>query len=171
MKSLPKVKSLSLAVGLAFAMSTGVANADTTVNAGQLGATPYTGYFFYSPGTTFHDIINFNIATPSVLSVTAINVSNLTTFDISGLTGKLFDSSNHQIGMFSSPTSSFSTILGVDNNYHFDFSGNVTGSVAGMYTFSLGAVSAPVPEPGTYAMFLAALGLIGAIAVRGKKNI
>jgi len=42
---------------------------------------------------------------------------------------------------------------------------NATGNAAG-YSLTLSAITAPVPEPGTTAMFLAGLGLMGLIARR-----
>jgi hypothetical protein len=57
------------------------------------------------------------------------------------------------------------TATGIKDNWHVTNEGNVTLSKNG--TFS--EVS-PVPEPESYAMFLAGLGLMGTIALRRKKS-
>lgn len=49
-----------------------------------------------------------------------------------------------------------------------DYSFVVTGYSTGKSAYSFSAFTAPVPEPESYAMFLAGLGLIGAIARRRK---
>lgn len=52
-------------------------------------------------------------------------------------------------------------------DYYFQVAGNASGTGGGAYVFS--ATTAPVPEPETYAMLMAGLGVMGAIAVRRKK--
>jgi len=51
-------------------------------------------------------------------------------------------------------------------DYYFKLAGVASGTSGGIYGF--GSVITPVPEPESYAMFLAGLGLIGAIARRRK---
>jgi len=55
-------------------------------------------------------------------------------------------------------------------NYYFLVSGSANGSLGGQYQFGAQTLALPVPEPETYAMFLAGLGLIGAIARRRKQS-
>ena len=47
--------------------------------------------------------------------------------------------------------------------------GATNGSVGGLYTGAI-SVTAPVPEPESYAMLLAGLGVMGAIAIRRNKS-
>lgn len=56
-------------------------------------------------------------------------------------------------------------------NYYLDVAGRTDGTLGGLYNGSIGvaAVSA-VPEPGTYAMLLAGLGVMGAIATRHRRG-
>lgn len=53
-------------------------------------------------------------------------------------------------------------------NYYYTVTGEAVGSYGGMYQFSSSLVTAPVPEPETYAMLAAGLGAI-VVARRAKK--
>ncbi len=53
-------------------------------------------------------------------------------------------------------------------NYYLKVVGETNGSQGGLY--SLGITVTPVPEPESYAMLLAGLGVMGAIAVRRKSK-
>jgi hypothetical protein len=52
-------------------------------------------------------------------------------------------------------------------NYYYEVKGNATGSQGGFY--SITSTVAPVPEPETYAMLLAGLGVVGSL-YRRRKN-
>ena len=56
-------------------------------------------------------------------------------------------------------------------NYFLDVFGRTDGATGGLYSgsISVSPVLAPVPEPESYAMLLAGLGVMGAIAVRRNK--
>jgi len=74
-----------------------------------------------------------------------------------------------------SPTVNLDTLFGpgkASGNYAFDFyfaERHTTGSNLTIET-SLNLVTAPVPEPETYAMLLAGLGLLGVVARRRKQK-
>jgi hypothetical protein len=58
-------------------------------------------------------------------------------------------------------------------NYFYRVAGNATGSAGGMYVLSSALTAAPampIPEPQTYAMLLAGLGVIGFMALRRRKS-
>jgi len=50
------------------------------------------------------------------------------------------------------------------------FKGPIDGDYSGRFTFNFGPVTSPVPEPETYAMLLAGLGLLGFTAKRKKQS-
>ena len=56
--------------------------------------------------------------------------------------------------------------LAVANDYFFKVTGTTTGTYGGNYTFTL----APVPEPASYAMLLAGLGVMGAVVRRRQSR-
>ena len=54
-------------------------------------------------------------------------------------------------------------------DWYYTISGEANGTKGGHYSFWVGTYTAPVPEPETYAMLLAGLGLMGTIARRRGK--
>jgi hypothetical protein len=75
--------------------------------------------------------------------------------------------------MSASGTGSFSMPVGSKpaGNYYLSVFGITNGIQGGIYNgaISVSAVMTPVPEPESYAMLLAGLGMMGAIAVRRNK--
>jgi hypothetical protein len=55
-------------------------------------------------------------------------------------------------------------------DWYYTVDGTANGSKGGKYSFWVGTYTAPVPEPETYAMLLAGLGLMGTIARRRNKS-
>ena len=135
--------------------------------------TPGTIFSDFSPiipsGTSFTDTWKFTIATPlesagwisNVVLSTWYNITGFSTNLFAGDGTKIFDLSTH-------PLSTADTLYGVGTytpgNYYFEVKGTTTGTKGGLYAFSV--TTQPVPEPETYAMMLAGLGLIGAVARR-----
>lgn len=89
----------------------------------------------------------------------------MTFTNITGLTARIYDSSNAVYESFTQASLGHLTLpadtLFYAGNYTLKITGNAegTGTPAGMYV--IGAVTAPVPEPETWGMLLAGLGLIG----------
>lgn len=104
------------------------------------------------------------------VSGAAISVNLTPFFNIDNLLIKLFDSNDTLIatGISGAGTSLTDIPVMAGSGYYFNVTGNVTGAPNGFYTFT--AVAAPIPEPGTYAMLLAGLGVVGFIAARRRRG-
>ncbi|PLX73356.1 MAG: hypothetical protein C0607_13760 [Azoarcus sp.] len=123
----------------------------------------------FASGTSFTDTWNFSIATPLESAGWISNVILGTWYNITGLSASLFTSSGIELyDLNANPASTADTLYGsgtfAAGDYYFEVSGTATGPNGGLYAFSV--TTQPVPEPGTYAMMLAGLGLIGAVARR-----
>ena len=122
-------------------------------------------------GPSFSDTYNFlapsGASTTSASSVT-IDVGSL--LNINSLSISLFDSSNAlvQAGTVGESSTLVDVPLLSGAAYHFEVTGQVTGSAGGIYTFI--ATSAPVPEPETWALMLRGLAAIGFLVMRRKAN-
>jgi hypothetical protein len=162
-----KLKSLALAAALVCA---GAAQADT-FNIGELPIAPN----FYSNTNSvdagaFSDIYNFifpALGATASGSVVTINIGSI--LNIPNVQVSLFTDTNTLIA--SGPTGASSVLFNVPltagNSYYYQVTGNATGSAGGAYSFL--ASAAPIPEPGTYAMLLAGLGVVGLIAARRRQ--
>jgi hypothetical protein len=128
----------------------------------------------------FSDTFNFSFSNVNDLSFGVVSVKN-SKKDISGLSFELFHDisgkSSQSMGFFGQPNTlvvGSSSALEHDflkvaaGNYHVEIKGDAFGSKGGSYAGSM-TVSA-VPEPETYAMMLAGLGLI-AVVSRRRKNV
>ncbi|MHB1214913.1 MAG: FxDxF family PEP-CTERM protein [Thiobacillus sp.] len=85
-------------------------------------------------------------------------------FNIDGLTAEIFDSLNNSYASFVSAGDADHLTLPANSyfaagNYTLKIGGTATGSNGGLYTVA--AVTTPVPEPETWGMLLAGIGLIG----------
>lgn len=98
---------------------------------------------------------------PLEFSICKFTVSVL---NIDGLTAEIFDSSNTSYATFTPVGDEDHLTLPANTpfttgDYTLKIGGDVTGILGGSYTIS--AVTAPVPEPETWGMLLAGLGLVG----------
>lgn len=174
-----RMTAVALTMWLGFAA--GTANATTSISGWTYVApTTFTAHFTndsIAATSTFNDWYDFSLpgsATGSgVSTVIGATTSGLNIFftkfdlweDILGLVS---------IGWFATPNvaaiNSFSGGL-VPGNYHLNVAGyNGDLSTGGSYDGNIN-VAAVVPEPETYAMLLAGLGLIGFTARRRKQNV
>jgi len=180
--------SASLAGSAAYAQtSTPVSATAATV----VGNTPQTitlnagaGFFgdtfaANNMGSTFSDKFNFNVAstgsTTSMSSIEAI-ISSISGSATTGLAITGLSLYNSTGTLLSSGTSLSSgavdvwTITGSNlaaGNYYLQVSGNLVGTTSAAFGGAL-AMAAPVPEPETYGMMLAGLGVLGFLARRRK---
>lgn len=175
-----------------FAGFTSVANAAVTINFDSTecpacaDATPVDGSDWSAFGLTVSnaswysdirdtfDTMGLTItsaASPAVISLATVSTD--VTFDywvIGGFSGtyEAFDSTHSSLGSLLVDATGRSDLLGT-----FTFTGSVAslewkGASSQISTMTVSAV--PIPEPETYAMLLAGLGLLGFVARRSKQN-
>lgn len=143
------------------------AGAPTSFNAAATAAGP------------FSDIFTFSLPTSSSIGFSAINfpVSNLFNAVLTSASlfsnkdGALFNSDDTLIGSGSLNNNKITFSSGPlgAGSYYLNVSGIANGSQGGLYN---GAISVTaVPEPETYAMLLAGLGVMGFIARRRNKTL
>lgn len=170
------VKSLIAATAITAAAS---ASAFAVTGGGNLGSLPPSASFANTVSGQFMDVWTFNLGAPSVVAASLTNVEVF--FGGSGFGGILgFTASlngNPLVGPTSTVTADGLTVrtqvlaggtslpAGV---YQLTVAG--TGVSGGSASYGGNIVAAPVPEPESYAMFLAGLGVMGAIAVRRNKS-
>lgn len=166
-------KMLKLAVVAALSLGATAAQA-AIYNAGTLTLVPYNNTSVVVPGS-FQDTYNMTVGSgnPSVAAAAVqlvLNLGSLSLYNIQNLSADLFDSSNTWIAgatqaANSSAPISFNAQLG-SGNYHVNIAGNAIGSAGGIYTFAVAAV----PEPESYALMLAGLGLVS-LVMRARRKI
>ena len=181
-------KKLTLSALFSVASLTAYADTTTTLNVGPLPtALTYSDSFASaSIGTTFFDDFIFTIPNGNVNSVTS-SITMDTIFGLTNLRARVYTGNTHQTGAVVpgtlisgwsttvnySPTVSVSTVV-LDpvtlnaGTYTLQVTGNVAGLAGGSYSGVLNV--AAVPEPETYPMMLAGLGMIGCMARRKKKS-
>ncbi len=143
-----------------------------------------TDYFFGSVTNTqvndvngvaagaFIDNLFFSITLPSigtgVLSDVFVNAPSMPLFDITGLSANLWadlgtigtvDASDILLLPLGSGDYIQGSGLLVTGDYYFQLTGTGAGALGGQYFYNAAAV--PVPEPTSWAMLLAGLGLVG----------
>ncbi len=128
-----------------------------------------------SPSSYFEEYANFTIPTYSSTSGSAntysLNFWGINVVEITGLTVEVWDDA-HPGGSTLYATFSGNNATNLIGNlaagqYHLDISGHL-GSAAQVGQYSVAMQALPVPEPETYAMLLAGLGLVGFSARRRK---
>ncbi len=174
-----KFRTLGLIIGLAMTGSSHAAvnslQLTDTFDLGAFGApTGYGDVFSVASQGTINHALTFTILTdlyagsgvadiPLDLSYGSFTVEFT---NITGLTAQIFDSNNDLYTSFMAPSGSDYLTLPASSffsagDYTLRIGGVATGtgSPAGLYTVA--AVTAPVPEPETWGMLLAGVGLIG----------
>lgn len=165
-----KLKTFAAAAVLAMGASGSAFAADIVHNAGTIPFSPEVFYHLFDHDTigTFEDTINFTIeagdlgtaANPLNVMLAGQDVSN-----IDGLTYTLWSGSN-SLGTFAGNNTTNWTSALPAGDYVIKVTGNANGSHGGTYGFAM----TMVPEPETYAMLLAGLGLVGFATRRRSEN-
>jgi hypothetical protein len=174
-----------------FALSSASVYADTTINltVGSLPTSiPYSDTFTSAAtGTTFFDDYIFTIPNGSANSVTSsINLDSI--LGLANLQTRLYTGNTHQTGVVAlgtlmsawGTTVNYSPTVGVTTvvlnpisllagTYTLQVKGTVIGSAGGSYSGVLN-IAQPIPEPESYAMLIAGLGILGGIARRRKNK-
>lgn len=179
------MKMKTMTAALIFALGAGGAQAviapPAVINLGDLGTTPVYGVRTVAAGY-FSEIFNFNVVDPynwvggnfANLPVGNLVIGNMPMnnyFDIWDLSVTFYSDPNaggSSLGPLTGASYYAPTGLMPAGDYSIKVTGIATGLAGGMYTYA--AVAQPIPEPGTYAMFLAGLGLLGVIARRRRTN-
>ncbi|PXW87823.1 putative secreted protein with PEP-CTERM sorting signal [Nitrosomonas sp. Nm84] len=185
MKNSLKLKLVAAAVLMAsgvahagFANVSGDGSVGNAYDMGVIGASPsvLAATLTGSPNSFFEEYANFTIPTLSSTSGSAHSaVLNIWGINVSEITGLIVEvwSDVHPSGSTLYATFAGNNATNLIGNlaagqYHLDISGNLGSSAhVGQYQVALQAL--PVPEPETYAMLLAGLGLIG-FSVRRRKT-
>jgi hypothetical protein len=169
-----KLKTVALAALLALSAGGALAQTIRTFNTiGTLPVTPPSAPFSQAvtvPAGSFIDRWNFTFpATGNLASSAAVSLTLNGILGINGLQVSLWSNgttptqlaTGAQAG--SSATLSSIALTG-GQSYYYQVTGLATGTSGGAY--SLIASASPVPEPETYALFLAGLAAIGFVARR-----
>jgi len=164
-----------LAVLAGSAVGANAANYDlATITAGE-APTSFNAFHGGTGLVSFDDNFMFTLLTPGITGGSVLE------FSIPGIIGAKFTGAELYSGTVGSgslmataigtPESlSFSGIFTPAGSYYFHVAGAIDGvSVGAAYSGAISVAAAPVPEPESYAMFLAGLGVMGAIAVRRNK--
>ena len=163
-----KLKTLAAAAVLAMGASSAFA-ADIEFDAGVIPLAPETFYHLFNHPEvgTFTDTMTFTItagdlsssANPLNVMLGGQNISN-----IDGLEYTIW-SGAESMGTFAGNNTTWTQTLAA-GDYVVKITGNANGSFGGTYGFAMSLV----PEPETYAMLLAGLGLVGFAARRRSSN-
>ncbi|MED5620134.1 FxDxF family PEP-CTERM protein [Ideonella sp. BN130291] len=164
-----KLKLLAAAAISALALSANAATTDWGAHADlELAAA------LVDPGA-FSDTITFSIPGTSDISSTTVANNLLSLANITGGMVSLYreaGATDALLGSYSfdgTTGSTWHTTTGLTaGSYYYQITGNATGTHGGFY--SITSTVTPVPEPETYAMLLAGLGVVGSLYRRRKSS-
>ena len=166
-------KLVTVAIPLAFSLYSSIAGA-TNVNLGTLAAGG-NGPFYELETVAFDDNYSFNFNFGPAFSSANVNIQ----FDdllvgghsIPNLAASLYDSGNNLISALAG-NNAFNNILLSNGSYYLNITGTpLPAADPNGAEFGVHFEVTPVPEPETYALMLAGLGLIGLTARRRTNKL
>lgn len=182
MKTLSILKKSAVAIAMVGSVVSAQA-AITDLGTITAGPTPTT-FQGYTASGAFNDVFSFFLPANSASGYTVTNFtaagsllnSVFSTFSLGSDTDGTFGNGGETILKTITATGgntvSFDYPSTPSGNYFLIVTGFVNGTAGGLYNgaFSVTAPTLPVPEPETYAMLLAGLGVMGVIARRRNKK-
>jgi len=170
------MKFKSLAVSAALVVAGSVAQAAVVGDIGPLmSSTTITGNALVAPTTWFDDQFTFSLSVASVVQSNVVTLlGNITPAGYNIVTagadltfGTWDDALVVGHGFSGTSTPNFDTLAA--GTYAFTVFGKNNAAVS-VYALGASAVAVPVPEPETYAMLAAGLGIVGFVASRRRRN-
>ncbi len=164
-----------MSIGLVTASIT--ANAFTETNAFDKGiitnTTVLIGNVFLVPGNSFVDNWNFSISPTEQFAGFSADIDNLPAFEIglSSFGATLYGPSQTWSAIQEGDSFRINSLELAPGNYTYQVFGTVVGTIGAAYSGTLSAFVVSVPEPETYIMMLAGLGLMGFISRRRKAEL
>jgi hypothetical protein len=174
--------SVAAQAGVAFVNGSLVSDTGTEADPYELGSlvvgsnTTLTTTLFGAVGADFEEHANFTVGEDLTLygsaSTLTLTIWGMNVIDIDDFAVELWDGTHPFGSTFYTEFDGTNTTvrLGVltTGQYHLDMFG-VLGANVGQYAVTLAA--APVPEPSTYALLLAGLGVVGFVARRRREMV
>jgi PEP-CTERM motif len=141
---------------------------------GSLGAGSETALLVGVVGnanSSFLEYAVFNVSeTVSVSGVATTLTLGFGWADIDNFTVSLWSGANSVLATFAGNNTTFDLGVLTAGDYSLQFTGTFS-PFSDMGTYGVGLVAAPVPEPSTYALMLAGLGLVGFMARRRREVV
>lgn len=160
------IKKTAVALALSLGLVAGAQAVDYVVDVSPITTSTFSETVFKAAGV-FSDTWAFDITVPTFSSGWAITHEISTLFSIGSFAVSLTGPTGTYL-LPGTPNAKVGEGTFTPGTWFFTVSGVATGSQGGAYSFA--AVTQPVPEPETYAMLLAGLGLVGAVARRRMKS-
>jgi hypothetical protein len=161
-----KIKHLALAAAIAVGSTSALA-----VGPGDLGPIDNTPINVGNTvaGPLLFDVYTFSLVNPfGFLSGIASSLELEPVLGIDGFSVVLQDASATVLGIDNSPGDGFMFDNLTAGSYSLTFVGLTSGSIGGSYGGAIFATT--IPEPETYALMLAGLGLVGFMAARRRRQ-
>ena len=111
-----------------------------------------------------------NSASQSIAGLIQVQPLSFSSMSLGSVTGVISNSSSESRGSISATLGKGDYVLTIAGNAS-PLQSNIPGVTGNYGTYSVYGNLAPVPEPESYAMFLAGLGVIGAVARRRQNKI
>ena len=144
-------------------------------NGAVLPAGPFTDVFTFDlpvNGGSGYSVIAFDVPNPSVPGSFLFKTLLTTGALYTNPNGILYDADDGVVAAATNIGNSLSLAWGPlsAGHYYLTVGGTATGTLGGLYNGAISVTAPPIPEPESYAMFLAGLGLMGVIVRRRMRG-